>query len=158
MRKTKILNWTCIILAFSEVTFVMSILVSYLVHASTKKYDLVVHMTSWVYLTLGVILLITGITMICVLRINFKVYYNEFKCILWTAAIGMAIPMFFRSVINWLLLKNAGFSLWYLNHLSYTNTMFVLVTTFIPILAQMGSLIFGFTRRSRDKKISQAFA
>lgn len=106
---------------------------------------------------LGIVLLVTGIVMICVLRLNFQVYYNEFKCILWLAAIGMAVPMFFRGVINLMVLESSSFETWYYDHISFANTLFVVLSTFIPIVAQMFSLIFGFTRRSRDKKMTKAF-
>jgi cytochrome b subunit of formate dehydrogenase len=88
------------VLSFVEITTVVSLLIAYLFNPKQERYDYVVKITSWSFTILGVTLLVTGIFMICTLKANFPVYYQEFKCILWAAAIGMAIPMFFRGVID----------------------------------------------------------
>ena len=114
-------------------------------------------MISWAFTILGLTLLVTGVTMNCILKVHFKKYYSEFKCLLWVAAIGLAVPLFLRAIIDNVRGKSIKFTNWTYSHNTGFDCIFTVFSTWIPIIMQMSSLVFGITRHSRDKKINDAF-
>jgi len=125
---------------------------------SQDKLDRLSLLISWAFNIVGLTLLVTGITMNCILKVHFKKYYSEFKCLLWVAAIGLAVPLFLRGIIDNFKGNSERFNSWINSHQVTFDCIFTTFSTLIPIIAQMSSLVFGITRRSRDKKMQEAFS
>ena len=72
----------------------------------------------------------------------------------------MTIPLTFRAIFDFLSLFDWWESFWYGDDTNYYywatyNTVFFFVTTYIPILMQIFSLIFGFMRNKKVKLLSR---
>ena len=111
----------------------------------------------WVtFLLLAIILFSVGCIMICRLKIYYKDFYKDFGCQLWTANILMTLPLTFRAVFDALTFDKKWENFWfgedsnYFYYASY-NVGFFLIATYIPMLMQIWSLIFGFMRNKKVK-------
>lgn len=111
-----------------------------------------------IFTILGIILLVTGICMIFTLRRHFKRFYKDFKCYLLAATIFLSVPLFIRGVWDFLTFDSKlkiNFGEWAENNYTVSNDVFNTVASFMPIVAQMCSLVFGVTRHSNDKKMAK---
>ena len=106
------------------------------------------------FTVLGIVFLVQGICMIFTLRKHFKRFYKDFRCYLFAATIFLSFPLFFRGVWDTLTIENVRLMKWENNHYTVSNDVFMMVATFIPIITQMWSLVFGATRHSNDKKMA----
>ena len=101
------------------------------------------------YTFLGVGFFIAGVTMNLSLRKSFPSFYQSFRCFLWTACIFLTIPLFFRAMINFATNMSDDFNTWYETSdegFLFNITYYLILSTYIPIITQMGSLVFGFLR------------
>ena len=79
-------------------------------------------------------------------------FYAQFSTLLWSAALVLTIPLLIRclmdSLTNWNLYED------YTNqHVTRYNFIFFLLTTYILILSQIATLVFGFMRAKESKKL-----
>ena len=105
--------------------------------------------TAVMFSILGVMFLVYGIGMNLSLKSFFPHFYMSFRCFLWTACLCLSIPLFLRFVIDALRAFSEDFESWYIDadHFYITNTGFLVLTTYVPILTQMSSLVFGYLRK-----------
>jgi len=100
---------------------------------------------------LGVGFLVCGLLMISSLKRYFTEFYIKVSCILWCATLVLAIPMFIRAV-NWSTLElNDNYNTYYMDNIAYTDALNLLLTTIIPVVAQMSSMIFGHFKRMKQQ-------
>mgnify|MGYP003884432575 CR=1 FL=1 len=111
----------------------------------------------WVmFIILAVIFFTVGCLMIFRLKRYYRDFYMEFGCQLWTANILMTIPLCFRALFDGLRFNEAWWGYWWGDYLNYYKTatynvgLFVFAT-YIPMLMQIFSLIFGFMRNKKVK-------
>ena len=104
---------------------------------------------SIMYGILGITFLIAGIQMNFALKRHFQNFYMSHSCTLWTATILLTAPLFFRSSVDLLENVSESFYAWYNTEAGFifNITGYVALSTYIPIITQMGSLVFGFLRR-----------
>lgn len=107
-------------------------------------------MTLFVFAGLGIGFLSVGLTMLIVLKRHFTSYYEKIGCKLIIATILLSVPMFIRA-INWLgQLESTAYLTFYDNNIAYTNAVYAILTTMVPVVAQMSSLIFGVLKNQKD--------
>ena len=111
--------------------------------------------TLFCFTVLAIAFLIAGVLLIKSLKINFPKFYNEYRHILIIATVLLAVPLFFRAVFNGIKLCFPRF-MKYVDEPNYTrnaiyNMIFFSLTTYLPILSQMMSLVFGFLRHKQVK-------
>ena len=88
-----------------------------------------------------------------------KQLYFKFKCWLWTSLILLTLPLTFRSLFllfdeTWSQLNN-----WLLNsekpiHETIYNSVFLITTTWLPLIMQNASLVFGLVRQKQSEQES----
>ena len=61
--------------------------------------------------------------------------------------------IFLRFTIDAIRASSKNFDDWYTDadHFYFTNTGFLVLTTYVPILTQMSSLVFGYLRKKQEK-------
>lgn len=100
-------------------------------------------LTIFVFAGLGVGFLTVGTSMLFVLKRHFSSYYEKIGCQLIIATILLSVPMFIRAM-NWMgQLESTAYLTFYNNNIAYTNAVYAILTTMVPVVAQMSSLIFG---------------
>ena len=101
------------------------------------------------FLILGVGFLIAGVTMLLSLKSHFPNFYYSHRCFLWLACLLLTFPLFLRSAINLAQDISENFRNWFIDsdHWMVSNTLYLTLSTYIPLLSQVGSLIFGFLRK-----------
>jgi len=105
---------------------------------------------SW-FLFLSIIFFTSGVIMICALQSSFPDFLKQFKCLMWTTTILISLPLSIRSIIDF---SNLSTNLDGPEHFwaSLYNFLFFLFTTYLPILFQICTLVFGFVRRKQAKQ------
>lgn len=102
-----------------------------------------------VFTSLGIGFLTVGILMIYSLKTYFTEFYNKVRCVLWAATLMLSIPMFLRAS-NWILQEmSPKYYRVYYDNIAIANACYALITTIVPVVAQMASLIFGAYRRHK---------
>ena len=107
------------------------------------------------YSFLGVAFFIVGVSMNLSLKKYFKHFYTMFRCFLWIACLCLTLPLFVRSAINFLQAVWPEFKAWYLDYDNFTvnTTLYLVLSTYIPIMTQISSLIFGYLRKKQEQKL-----
>ena len=106
--------------------------------------------TVLVFAGLGLGFLTIGLTMLVVLKRYFTQLYDKIGCKLIIATILLSVPMFIRA-INWLgQIESEAYHNFYDTNIAYTNAVYAILTTMVPVVAQMSSLIFGALKNQRD--------
>lgn len=90
--------------------------------------------TSIMFCFLGVVFFAVGVIMNISLSNHFPEFYSKYRCLLWTATLLLTIPLFIRTVKDYLYYHNDEFANWYENNLAYTNTLFAILSTVLPII------------------------
>ena len=106
------------------------------------------------FTVLAVTFSVVGILLIRALKTNFPKFYIQYRHILIIATVLLAVPLFFRAVFDGIKLCFPSF----MNYVdsNYTrnalyNMIFFTLTTYLPILSQITSLVFGFLRHKQVK-------
>jgi ABC-type sulfate transport system permease component len=88
------------------------------------------------------------------LRRNFPEFYAQYFCLLITAMTLLSAPLFFRTVLDQLQ-KIKKFEEYFNSQggrrIAIYNASFFLIANYIPVICQMGTLIFGFVRQKQNK-------
>jgi len=126
--------------------------------ASQEKYEshclkVLANSTAIVFFALAIAFFIVGVRLISALKRSFVEFYVQYRKLLWTATILLALPLSFRGIADFLLqisaIKKA------LNTKPWAsalyNLFFFLLTTYLPILFQILTLVFGFVRHNQGK-------
>ena len=85
------------------------------------------------------------------LKKHFKDFYGQFGCYLWTANILLAVPLMLRVISDILKVNNDWQNLLHDDTLRIAiyNLIFFCLTTYLPIVSQITSLVFGFVRHKQ---------
>jgi len=108
----------------------------------------------WILFTaLGILFFTVGCMMIVRLKKYFRDFYKEFGCQLWTANVLLTLPLTFRAITDAANESEKFQALYYKNWytLSIYNMILFILATYIPMLTQISSLIFGFVRHKKVK-------
>lgn len=87
------------------------------------------------------------------LKENFREFYDVYRKLLWAATLVLTIPLPLRTLFDllkewewWNTLTNTGDGA-----VSVYNFFFFLFTTYLPIIFQVSTLVFGFVRNKQGK-------
>jgi len=147
-RKYTVANHLLNIITYLTI-FVLQIVFWVNTSVACKNYNSVIkfYMTdvfTWLFSILGTIFLISGISMAITLRKYYVDFYQEFGSLIWVATFCLSIPLYMRG-LNLYLYKNSDNYLdYYTDHFAAFNAGYVLFSSILPVVAQMGTLIFGF--------------
>ena len=113
------------------------------------------YFTIGMFTFLGVAFFYTGLTMNFSLKRYFPQFYMNYRCILWATCFSLTIPLFLRAIVNLSATVSGKFQNWFVNpdHVAYSFTLYLMFSTYIPIITQMSSLVFGFLRTKQDAKL-----
>ena len=105
--------------------------------------------TQVVFTLLAVLFIVTGIILIRKLKQHFKRFYEEFRKLMLTATILLTVPLTFRALLDGIKLVFPSIMVWVDGNLTRNavyNFIFFLLTTYVPIMGQIMSLVFGYVR------------
>ena len=109
----------------------------------------------WItFVVLAVILFCVGTIMLRKLRLYYRGFFSMFGRHLWIANILLTLPLTFRAVIDALRLNPTWTAYWFEGNyyrLAIYNMLVFTLCTYIPMLTQISSLIFGFVRNKQVK-------
>ena len=108
----------------------------------------------WIsFLLLGIIFFVAGCVMLNRLRLYFTDFYKESGCKLWTANVLLTLPLTFRAIFDWLTFDDAWYNYWHKdnNRLAGFNILLIFFATYMPMLLQISTLIFGFVGKKKVK-------
>ena len=103
---------------------------------------------------LAVLFIVTGIVLIRKLKHHFKRFYAEFRKLMLTATILLTAPLTFRAIFDGIKLISPTFMTWVdanMTRNAIYNFIFFLLTTYLPIMGQIMSLVFGYVRHRQSK-------
>ena len=104
---------------------------------------------------LSIVFLATAVTLLKALSEHFGQFYIKFRKMLITVTVLMTIPLAFRTILDGLKATIPSWLAWIdandLNNALY-NFFFFLLTTYLPIVSQLGTLVFGYTRYQKQKE------
>ena len=101
---------------------------------------------------LGVIIFSVGWLMLYHLKRYFKDFYKNFGCRLWLANVFLTFPLFFRAIFDALRFYNKWYDYWSEGNdykVAIYNLIIITFGTYLPMIMQIFSLIFGFVRHKQ---------
>ena len=105
--------------------------------------------TQWTFMILAFVFIVLGIVLLTKLKRHFSKFYEEHRCLMITATILLTVPLTFRAVFDGIKVVSPKFMDWvnedYERNALY-NFFFFILTTYLPIMGQIMSLVFGFVR------------
>lgn len=105
--------------------------------------------TQTVFTLLAVLFIVTGIILIRKLKRHFARFYAEFHKLMLTATILLTVPLTFRAIFDGIKLISPKVIEWIdadMTRNAIYNFVFFLLTTYLPIIGQIMSLVFGYVR------------
>lgn len=112
--------------------------------------DLWRFVTLYLFIGLGFGFLVVGIWMVITVKKYFPPFYESAGSKLIGATLLLSIPMYLRG-INWFCQINIdSYKQFYDEWIAYTNAIYAILTTILPVVAQMSSLIFGALKDQKD--------
>ena len=108
---------------------------------------------------LAVIFFTVGYMMLSRLKRYFKDFYKHFGTKLWIANVLLTFPLTFRGILDAVNLNENFNSFFIQNYYRITgyNIMIITLGTYLPMMLQIMSLIFGFVR-NKQVKLFRSFA
>ena len=79
-------------------------------------------------------------------------FYQNNKCLLYVASIGLTIPLAGRTVYDAISASNKEASDWLDKHEFFVNLIVWLLCDLVPLCFQMTSMVFGYIRYRREAK------
>ena len=101
------------------------------------------NMFTTLFTTLGFVFLVSGILMALSLKKYYYDFYVEYGKLVWIATFSLALPLFLRGLNSNMYKNNTNYYNYYSRHFAVVNSLYVTLSSIVPIVAQMGSLIFG---------------
>jgi hypothetical protein len=92
--------------------------------------------------------------MIYNIRRYYPAFYFEYGRLVWIATICLTLPLFVRGLNSYLYGKKAKYYYWYRDNFAGVNTMYVILSSVLPVVTQMSTLIFG-ARQQYNKKYNK---
>ena len=114
------------------------------------------------FIILAIIFFTAGVVKLRLLRIYFKDFFKEFGCNLWWANIALTLPLMFRAFFDAMRSDWPAWNEYWIDNggndyrLSGYNMLLFFFGTYVPMLTQISTLIFGFVR-NKQVKIFQSF-
>ena len=109
----------------------------------------------WItFVALAVILFSVGTFMLRRLRLYFKDFFKEYGRSLWIANILLTLPLTFRAVFDAMRSDTEWVDYWFGSgyyHVAIYNMLIFTLASYLPMLTQISSLIFGFVRNKQVK-------
>ena len=106
-------------------------------------------MTQVLFSALALLFIVIAILLIRKLKRDFELFYKELRVVLLVATFLLTVPLTFRALFDGIKLVNPDlmeqFNDSYLKNSIY-NLVFYLLTTYLPVIGQITSLVFGFVR------------
>ena len=114
------------------------------------RLELVLALTTvTIFCLLGFGFLVAGVKMISKVKEHFVDFHAKVSGLLWLATLLLAIPMFIRG-LNWAMLElNESYMNWYDKEIAFTDASYLILTTIVPVCAQLCSMIFGAYKRTQ---------
>jgi hypothetical protein len=120
-----------------------------------KCYSPMVICTAALFTVLSMVFLASALTLVRALSKHFRQFYKKFRCMLITVIVLMTVPLAFRAVLDGLKALLPYWAEW-IDASTFNNSLynffFFLLTTYIPIVSQMGTLVFGYARYKKQKE------
>ena len=114
-----------------------------------KVYLPLQYMTQVFFTALALLFIVISILLIRKLQRDFELFYKELRVVLLVATFLLTVPLTFRALFDGIKLVNPDlmeqFNDSYLKNSIY-NLVFYLLTTYLPVIGQITSLVFGFVR------------
>ena len=91
------------------------------------------------------------------LRVHFKGFFKQYRCLLWTANVILTISpisLLFRDILNGFYFFKGWYEFWFdhgFKRMVIYNLMMITLLNYVPMIMQISSLIFGFVRINQDK-------
>jgi hypothetical protein len=107
---------------------------------------------------LSVVFLTAAICLLNALSKFFSQFYLKFRKMLITVTVLMTVPLAFRAFLDFLKAVIPSWADWIDGntfHNSLYNFLFFLLTTYLPIISQMGTLVFGYTRYKKQQEMKK---
>ena len=108
--------------------------------------------TGTIFCTLGLGFFMYGIMTMRTLKLFFKKFYIENRCVLVFATTSLFLPLVIRGVLNLLNALNRGFAQWVVYRRMWFELVMYVVGTVIPLSSQLSTLIFGHIRKRKNEK------
>ena len=110
----------------------------------------------WInFVILAIILFCVGTFMLRRLRLYFRDFFEEYGRSLWVANVLLSLPLCFRGALDALRMNETWNNFWFEDtnyyRLACYNMVLCVLGTYIPILTQTSSLIFGLVRNKQVK-------
>ena len=106
------------------------------------------NIVSITFFLLAIVFLTVGIMLFLTLKRVSVDFYEDHKSRLWGALVLLTLPLSFRSILDGL--NNIPKWKAFINKTPSTvavyNLIFFLITTYLPVLTQISSLVFGYLR------------
>jgi|LauGreDrversion4_2_1035121.scaffolds.fasta_scaffold383410_1 chromate transport protein ChrA len=107
------------------------------------------------FFALTALFLAIGISFILICKKDQPEFYEEYKTYLWGAVVCLITPLLLRCVLDWMQSVDWWQKMIYKDVTTY-NLCFFICTSWVLILAQMATLIFGLMRMRQSKEIKKA--
>jgi hypothetical protein len=106
----------------------------------------------WIFTTVAVTFFFAGMWMIHLLRKHFPTLYREIAFKIWVATFCLTTPLFLKGLNTWLYGRRKMYWHYYSNHFAFVNSVYILLSSLLPIVTQMSSLIFGVESLTKNQK------
>lgn len=147
-RSVKLTNWiTYALISFLIIDSVVSM--SIICHRNQDD-KLIIRTITWYFFVFGCVFLVTGVTMALRVRKYYPDFYREFGKLIWIATFLLALPLFYRTVNDWMYRNWPSYQHYYMKHFAFMNTLFIILSSIVPLLAQITSLLFGASNLRSD--------
>ena len=104
------------------------------------------------YFLLAVLFLTVSFTFLHYVQKYHRDFYKQYSKLLWISVLILTLPLLIRCLMDSLQNWKAFYNYTHQNTALY-NLIFFLATTYILILSQIATLVFGFVRSQQNKKI-----
>ena len=97
----------------------------------------------WLFNSMATVFLIDGILMIHYLKKYYVQFYEEYRWALIIATGLLSAPLYVRGINSLLMNREKVYYHFYNNHFASVNSTYVAISSTIPTVAQLASMIFG---------------
>jgi len=106
----------------------------------------------WIFFTVGFAFFFTGLWMIYLLKKHFPTLYEDICYKIWVATFLLTFPLLLKGLNTWLYEAHKKYWHYYSNHFAFVNSAYILLSSLLPIVTQICSLIFGIASIQKTPK------
>lgn len=144
MCASRLINFTTFVLVLLlNVLFWTQTTINCVTNGRSESLGFISDMFTYMFSLLGILFMVTGIVMAVSLKKHYPEFYNEYGCLIWAATLCLALPLFMRGLNSYLYNTQKKYFHFYGNHFAFMNSTYVVMSSILPVVAQMMSLIFG---------------